>query len=445
MQSTADPSLVTAVGHPATGDPVSSPSWTVPWPVRLLWAWVLLTGLLPGDWNFTPSDEITDFSDGGVVPRLQLVVTMAWAGALALRNRARLWTPDWLVMVALLLSLSWAGLSVAWSAMPDESFKGWVRLCVAALAATVMAQGYQGRFTVFLSDGLVVLMCVLVPSVLVSVLVPSLGRETVAGIEGSWRGITTQKNTLGMASALAATWFVVLWLVQPRLAWKRAWMWAVAVVCLLGSRSSTALLMHGLMSGVFWLFYRQHMRSFAWLLRLGLLAVLVVGAYLFVFFLWHSQLPTWNDFAGSVAEFFGKSADMTGRADIWLLMWPEIDKHPWQGVGYTAFWRGPGSPSQFFIDILYWYPGSSHNGFLDLINELGFVGLGLFGLLCAAHLMRIATLLGTHRPEAAAHLAFLVPFLAWNFSESSAFSPYSVLNLVALCSLLMASRLYYKG
>lgn len=434
---TLNPGARSQVGSGAPGTDASAPptSWL---DVRGLWGFMLLTSFLPSDLSWPEDRTELALTDGSWASRLPLIIMLGWSMWLWVRSPTRVWTPDWTVAPWLAALVGWVGLTLLWSPLPDASFKSWLRLVLTLLVATVLAHGYRGRMLDFLSDGLLVLMLVLVPSIAVALLKPGVGLESVAGIEGSWRGITAQKNTLGLAAALAAASYFVLLLTRPRDTLAKWWMAAVAVMCLLGSRSSTSLAMTVLISGIFWLFYRQHLNSFAWLSRLLLAFVLLAMTYIYLYFMWNSQLPTWNGFVGSIAQWFGKGSDLSGRTDIWPLVWAEIEKHPWMGLGYAAFWRGDGSPSQYIADLLYWAPTTAHNGYIDLINEVGLVGLLLFVALCVAQLARIASLHRRQRVEASVHLALLVPFLLWNFSETSAVNAYMPLQFVIWCSLLMA-------
>lgn len=406
---------------------------------------MLLTSFLPSDFSWPEDRTELALTDGSWASRLPLVIMLGWSMWLWVRSPTRVWSPDWTVAPWLIALVAWVGLTLLWSPLPDASFKSWLRLVLTLMVATVLAHGYRGRMLDFLSDGLLILMLVLLPSIAVALLKPGVGQESVAGIAGAWRGITAQKNTLGLAAALAAAAYFVLLLTRPRDTIAKWWMAAVAVLCLLGSRSSTSLAMTVLISGIFWLFYRQHLNSFAWLSRLFLVLVLAVMGYIYLYFMWYSQIPTWSGFVGSVAQWFGKGSDLSGRTDIWPLVWAEIEKHPWLGLGYAAFWRGDGSASQYIADLLYWAPTTAHNGYIDLINEVGLVGLLLFGALCTAQLVRIAHLHKQQRVEAAIHLALLVPFLLWNFSETSAVNAYMPLQFVIWCSLLMAQTADQRG
>ena len=63
---------------------------------------------------------------------------------------------------------------------------------------------------------------------------------------------------------------------------------------------------------------------------------------------------------------------------IWNIIKEHIALSPVVGSGYGAYWPGPipSSPSVVFLTRMGdFYPSQSHNGYLEIVNELGFVGL----------------------------------------------------------------------
>jgi O-antigen ligase len=76
-------------------------------------------------------------------------------------------------------------------------------------------------------------------------------------------------------------------------------------------------------------------------------------------------------------SLFGDST-FTGRTIIWNFANYEIARSPVLGWGYQSFWlAGPDAPS--VVDAPGWVKGmpNAHNGYLDTILELGYVGFVL--------------------------------------------------------------------
>jgi O-antigen ligase len=94
-------------------------------------------------------------------------------------------------------------------------------------------------------------------------------------------------------------------------------------------------------------------------------------------------------------------------------------QHPWLGFGFGSFWHGTQGPSLVILNAVRWNVAQSHNGFLDLVLDIGFVGLAVFlvgyGIACyrACQLLRNHASMGFLWP-----LVFLVFLLVYNFTES---------------------------
>jgi O-antigen ligase len=88
----------------------------------------------------------------------------------------------------------------------------------------------------------------------------------------------------------------------------------------------------------------------------------------------------------SFLGFFGKDLTFTGRNEIWSVIIDAASQKPWTGYGAFSFWqpwRGAENPALDFWNFSdYWIPPSAHQGFLDVLLQLGFVGLVfvIFGL-----------------------------------------------------------------
>ena len=82
-----------------------------------------------------------------------------------------------------------------------------------------------------------------------------------------------------------------------------------------------------------------------------------------------------------VVDVLGKDMTFTGRRPIWELLWEKkIKSHLWLGYGYYSFWqpwRGLNDSGIVVMPNGYKVP-NAHNGFMELILDLGMIGLVLF-------------------------------------------------------------------
>jgi O-antigen ligase len=135
-------------------------------------------------------------------------------------------------------------------------------------------------------------------------------------------------------------------------------------------------------------------------------------------------LGTW--LAGNydaVLNLLGRDATLTGRTPLWALMWGMIRLRPWFGYGYGGFWLQWNPPSaEIWRASMWtggWLPPNAHNGFIDLLADLGIVGLGAFLISFGSNLVRSLRLV--RQSVSAADLfplLFLYLYLLANVTET---------------------------
>jgi O-antigen ligase len=114
----------------------------------------------------------------------------------------------------------------------------------------------------------------------------------------------------------------------------------------------------------------------------------------------------------------GKEPTLTGRTGIWQYSWDMIQLRPWQGYGLKAFWHGLQGPSAYVELALTAPVPYAHNGFLDILLAIGFLGLSTFlvGLLSAV-VKALALLRKTNTSEGFWPLLFLSYVFIYNVAE----------------------------
>lgn len=335
----------------------------------------------------------------------------------------------------LLLLVAWCACTVLWSPYPVVTLKRVVQF--AGLIITGMAlclpHDFPARFRL---AALAALTGLLVTSFLVALAIPAIGVDGVRGY--AWRGIFWHKNTLGAGASICLLFWVDA-LCQRLLPARAGWVAIPFVLLMLVmAKSSTALLTATLGCTVYLVaFARQrlmppHALTVAWL---ALAAAAALGLH--VFFLLHGRLPALNELAVPVAALVGKNPDLTGRTELWHLVMLQAALHPLQGLGYGAFWLNLGSPSQYIIDAVGWVPLQAHNGYVDIFNELGLIGIALVLLLLCWHGFQLLRLSRLAPREAALYWAILAIILVSNFSESQLFNGVQFQNSLFIMSSTM--------
>jgi O-antigen ligase len=112
---------------------------------------------------------------------------------------------------------------------------------------------------------------------------------------------------------------------------------------------------------------------------------------------------------------------LTGRTFLWQLIAEQIQRHPWLGAGYGGFWVYNGKAYDSVISQLDWGPPSqAHNGYLDILNDIGIIGFAIFATLIVNHVRNLYRLHVLQRDDIVFfHAALIFAAILINFAESS--------------------------
>lgn len=409
--------------------------------VTLMLLMITAFALLPSGFNWQEYTEGGNQVEGSWEVKLQWGSVFAIAVFIALRHSTlaiaylKAANPFVIAMVV------YCTIGILWSPMASITFKKVIQFAGIVMAA--VAFQFTGRdLSHLLKTILAVLVGIEVISAIAAVFFPTLGIDAYFGT--AWRGIASGKNDFGYIGSLSVIFWVVLANLQKMKATTVLAGVGLGVLCVIKANSSTSIATTLLGLTVFFVLRRQHIGSPLWSQRilLAVSAAALIG--LQYFFIHESRLPAWGEVIGPFAGLFGKSADLTGRTDIWIYVAIEIQKHLLLGVGYGAFWLGPGSASQAIIDQLPWIPYQSHNGYLDILNELGVIGMALFLGMLIIHVWQLFKLVPINRQETAFHGTLLVIICFSNFSESTLFRGVNYPHILLMFSSISVSSTLYR-
>lgn len=330
---------------------------------------------------------------------------------LTLRWRRTLHTimgaPFWLILTVMI------PVSFLWSAKPDETISGSIGMIGTILFGIYLASRFSltKQLTLFCwAYGVMIGL-----SWLFVVVLPKYG--IMAAVHaGSVRGVFTHKNGLGKAMVLGTA----LYILQTRHLWgKSRWIWlgiAGSVSLIIGSTSGGALLNSMMVITV--LFFLQ---MFQFRPKYLILSSIVLAIALATLTVWYSDLSV------MILEALGKDATLTGRGDIWPYAMVKILERPWLGYGFNGFWHGENGESIFMIRALRWNLPNSHNGYLDYLLQLGFLGAIPFCLTLWSTMVKGSALLRDRFQWSHTWpLAFLVCLIIINFTETDLLSQNNV-------------------
>ncbi|NJK36301.1 MAG: O-antigen ligase family protein [Chloroflexia bacterium] len=257
-------------------------------------------------------------------------------------------------------------LSITWSVNPSET----LRSCIGLVGTTIFGFYFGTRYSLkeqikllAYAYGLIILF-----SIFFIVLLPRYGVEH--GVHaGAFRGIFTHKNVFGRSLVLGSIVFLVASDITPSKKWILRIFFGLTLVLLPTARSTSSLINATILLFAL-LAYRTFRLRYLVMTPVFLFFVTVgVGSYFF--YLENSE---------ALFNAIGKDPSLTGRADLWIWVGEMIEKRPWLGYGFTAFWNGLDGPSAYVIRAARWDVPYSHNGILDLLLDLGFLGLIVYGI-----------------------------------------------------------------
>ena len=327
-------------------------------------------------------------------------------------------------------------LSAVWSIDSSATLLRFMSLATMVLVCFAVALGGWSRQRL---QQLVMppIMYILVVSLVVGMIYPErvieLGNDLSQ--KNAWHGITHFKNQFGITASIGIILCFHRWLSGGRRAF-----WAIAGIaagtaCVIFSRSNTSQLA----TMICMLFMVLVMRVPVIKQRYTTHVVIGIAATLLLYQLViQDVIPGVHVLLGPIARLTGKDTTFSSRTIIWEIIKEHIRLAPFLGTGYGAYWTGEfvTSPSYVYMYRLFFYPSEAHNGYLDIVNDLGLVGLACLLVFIGWFLRRALQFIRIDRSQAALYIALLFQQMVMNMSESEWFSRSStslVLLLAATC------------
>jgi O-antigen ligase len=232
-----------------------------------------------------------------------------------------------------------------------------------------------------------------------------------------WIGVTTHKNSLGHLCLVVV--FFLVWSLVKR--WKerdasisksqtRADLFILFITLILlkgpsDSYSVTAIvsLTVGLVTFICLLWMKKN-KMYMGVTTLTITMTICIVFGIVTFFVGGSTLE-------GVTSTVGRDDTLTGRTVTWAQLVPVAMQQPIFGLGFGEFWNS-------FTREKYMM-SNAHNGYLDVLLELGFTGLLLFSIFLLSSCRQARRLLPDDFYWGALWICFLVMAVVYNISESS--------------------------
>lgn len=358
-----------------------------------------------------PGVDVPTFRQVGYVA----ITLLAIAALRPIGHPDRLLVVPWPIVVA----LGWCWLSVFWAIEPGTAFKR-IALATMVMWSVFASVRYLGRAQTLLIVR-ILLVILLVMNFVTVELYPEIGTHRINQLYenpllGDWRGLMAHKNIAGLVCALTILFFLfdadrIFWAIRVAvIAAAALFLWTSS------SRTSLGVCVAAVAMGFLFGYYKARYRKFA-------IFVLMAGAVAGAF--WVTSMR--DVFEQNLQD----PAAFTGRTQIWGALYAYFQTNPIFGAGYGSFWTSDFN-SPIFIYGRDWvtevYQG--HNGYLDLLVQVGIPGLVL--VLFAAYVMPWRRLLNEPAAEGqpGALIASVIVFMmGHNGSESSIFDRDTIGNV----------------
>ncbi len=248
-------------------------------------------------------------------------------------------------------------------------------------------------------------------SFLVCFAIPAIGIHE-GDHQGAWKGVFGYKNILGSIMIISGFTFVLL-PINRRNLWQQLYKWSglgFSVVLMLLSTSKTSLVVSILLFLILFFYhnYRWQGKATVIFLDLGILLLGGVGAIVF---------GSWTELLTAL----GKDPSLTGRTPMWGVALTRLMERPLLGFGRGAFWA-PGSQYALEAGLAVapgFIPPHGHNGFIDLLLDVGFIGFALFAVsYFTAYFRALKYAYAANEVENLWYLAFLLFLFMNNMTES---------------------------
>lgn len=324
------------------------------------------------------------------------------------------------------LALGYCWLSLTWSIAPDVGMRRLVltSIIIFTVFRSVEEVGYARAISVVRVVLLLTLILNYVSIQVTPAAIHQIPEDGDTSLVGDWRGILPQKNFAGAICA-----FTILAFTFDAGKLKPIFRYAVILATSYFlyrtvSKTSMGLTVVSIAIGAAYMRYNPAYRA----LLIPSLAIIGSAVILYVDRNWTSIVAPLN------------SPDaLTGRVQIWPPLLAYANDHWMLGSGYGSFWNtGPSSPiyqyAKGWVSIL----ASGHNGYIDLLTQIGYPGLALIVVtVIIIPLFRILLSTVAPRPQGALLISLLIFCAGHNFTESSLFDRDMIVQLFLMFTVAM--------
>jgi O-antigen ligase len=336
----------------------------------------------------------------------------------------------WPLPASMTLCILWFFISLTWAINPAVGFRRLALTLVIIWTTFALVNSLQTKATfnlIRLIFGLILLLNYIAVYVFPGI---GLTDDTYAWLAGAWHGILAEKNHAGAVSALT---FLLFTFDAAHI--KRHIRFFVAITSgyfLYKTTSKTSLGLTALATvlGYVFLYYKPYYRilALAFLSAIALVIFVVIGT-----------------FGDTIFEFFeiymSDPASLTGRVQIWPVLWSYFESNWVLGAGFGSFWNIGAESPIFAGEGWVTEIASGHNGYLDILVQIGLPGLMI--VVFAAFILPASKIIWFKQsdPQRTALIVSILFFcFAHNLTETTLFDRDSIVFIFILLAIAAIGR-----
>jgi O-antigen ligase len=316
--------------------------------------------------------------DGSPVDRAFFAVLLAAALCVLVHRGRRVFT-FLTANLPILIYFLFCLISILWSDFPGVAFKRWTKSIGDVLMILIVITDQQpvaALRRLFSRTGFI-----LIPLSLLAIkYYPDFARgyDSWSGAAVNF-GVATDKNMLGVMTfvlLLGAAWHVLALLRSDQMPSHRGrhllaqgTLLVLGIYLLMFANSSTSTVCFFLGAGLLFATSLRFVRRNAAAVHVLVVAlVVIIGSV------------TLLSGVASVAHALGRDSTLSGRTNIWAAIIP-MAPNPLVGAGFESFWLSPTVTARLWELFPNLPLNEAHDGYIELYLELGWVGVGLIGLI----------------------------------------------------------------
>jgi exopolysaccharide production protein ExoQ len=264
-------------------------------------------------------------------------------------------------------------------------------------------------------------------SIVVWIALPAVGKDPSIGDYDAMRGVFVQKNLLAECMVLAIACRAYSVIEHGRLL-RALPSIGLMLLCIVLSHSASSLAIGLGVLGVAGAIGLRGRATFRLLYLWVVGSVIAVVATLLIL---------------SPGEFFGaigRDTSMTGRTPLWGEILKIVGERPLLGHGYGGFWNVSSPDVQYLWLQFPWQPPGAHNGYLDMMVDLGIAGLSVLAYLLFTTMFRAVRAYRSGECAVASWMVlFMIICLCVNLDETTIMTA-GIFPLLLPAAMIEASR-----